>query len=245
MISTKTSSRRIDIDSEYYIFHIKVKKLDNFNQWVNALRAHRLARQHEINYGNSLNNATCDNGLVLKTNEQSSDLPVTKLNELEINDDLFRLQEKLIKLSSLLKLIEVSANSSSVTDLEGFKYKKPRRRFHLRKKKSNQSKSNEHAVENQISSSTHREDQLSLRNDNFLSLSHPSLNEEDCGSTNSTATQAEIEEQKPLSKTEAMSQFIQLANQGLTCSRFTLLQIIAYFTTSEQYLSGAFEDVPG
>lgn len=49
VISTKTSSRRIDIDSDTSIFHLKVKRdVEEFNQWVSALRNHRLARQHDL-----------------------------------------------------------------------------------------------------------------------------------------------------------------------------------------------------
>ncbi|KAJ6216844.1 hypothetical protein RDWZM_008001 [Blomia tropicalis] len=218
VISTKSSSRRIDIDSEYYIFHLKVKKIDNFNQWVNALKSHRLARQHEINYGNSLNNLICDNGIIglqpLSNNNRTNDLlspelTTTKFNEIEIDDDLLRLQEKLIKLSSLLKTIEVSTGDS-ITDFEGFKYKKPRRRFHLRKKKSNVSKSVEHPIENHV---TMKDDQLSLKGTNYLSLSHPSLAEEECGSHITTQTDGIDETRKPLSKTEAMNQFILVANE--------------------------------
>ena len=260
VISTKTSSRRIDIDSEYYIFHLKVKKLDNFNQWVNALKKHRLARQHEINYGNSLNDKTlCDNGLEnaslnFKHKEKlsSSDLFVTKFNEIDMNDDLFKLQEKLIKLSSLLKMIEVNNSSTVVTDLEGFKYKKPRRRFHLRKKKSNVSKSVDHSGDIHLGAvvvtANETADQLSMRSDNFLSLSHPSLAEEECTIANSIVSQSahkEADYQKPLTKTEAMSEFILLANQGLIfCVFYYLCNSCLFFLCSELHLSRAFKVFP-
>ncbi|KAH9389723.1 hypothetical protein TYRP_007270 [Tyrophagus putrescentiae] len=234
VISTKASSRRIDIDSGSDIFHLKVKKPDNFNQWVLALKNHRLARQHEMTYGTCLsstdnNNPTtvCDNGLNTNrltffkntTNKEisSSELSVSKFSEIDIQDDLFRLQEKLIKLSSLVKVIEVKHSSvTTVTDLEGFKYKKPRRRFHLRKKKSNagSSKSMDQGVE--LQQHPLKDDQLSLRSENYLSLSHPSLAEEDpsSGATSSSVGHVDSElNPKPLSKTEAMTEFIALANE--------------------------------
>lgn len=199
-------------------------------QWVNALKKHRLARQHEINYGTCLNSnpdttAECDNGLndFIQLNHKlkeklSSDLLATKFNEVDINDDLFRLQEKLIKLGSLLKLIEVN-NNNSVVDLEGFKYKKPRRRFHLRKKKSNVSKSVDQVIDSHPVTGGNKDDQVSLRNDDYLSLSHPSLTEEECGhGVGTQTTTSEVDDTKPLSKTEAMAEFIHLANQGwLNC----------------------------
>lgn len=241
VISTKASSRRIDIDSGSDIFHLKVKKPDNFTEWVLALKNHRLARQHEMTYGSSLastdntntkQTTVCDNGLnntnrltyKQTTNHKetlSSEycLPVSKFSEIDIQDNLFRLQEKLIKLSSLVKVMEVMKHSSitTVTDLEGFKYKKPRRRFHLRKKKSTAgsiSKSMDHGVEPPHLSQIKTDDQLSLRSDNFLSHSHPSLAEEDSAAT-SSVEQSANEFPKPLSKIEAMTEFIALANEGV------------------------------
>lgn len=224
-----------------------MKKPDNFTQWVLALKNHRLARQHEMTYGtsslarndnttNTEQTTVCDNGLkntnrltyIKTTNHQetpssdSSPPLVSKFSEIDIQDDLFRLQEKLIKLSSLVKVMEVMKKHSSittVTDLEGFKYKKPRRRFHLRKKKnsaSSISKSMDQGVEPPHLSQLKTEDQLSLRSDNFLSHSHPSLTEEE----HSTATSSSVgqstanEYPKPLSKIEAMTEFIALANEG-------------------------------
>lgn len=242
VISTKASSRRIDIDSGSDIFHLKVKKPDNFTQWVLALKNHRLSRQHEMTYGNCLastdNNTkqttVCDNGLTNtnrltynkttnhKETPSSESLPVSKFNEIDIQDDLFRLQEKLIKLSSLVKVMEVMKHSSitTVTDLEGFKYKKPRRRFHLRKKKSNagsMSKSMDQAVEPSTLSQLKTDDQLSLGSDNFLRHSHPSLAEEEhiSSATSSVGQPVSSEYPKPLSKIEAMTEFIALANEGV------------------------------
>ncbi|XP_015919304.1 oxysterol-binding protein-related protein 6 isoform X2 [Parasteatoda tepidariorum] len=51
VISTKSQRRRIDIDAEEHIYHLKVKNQTQFQEWVNQLRHHRLYRQHEISFG--------------------------------------------------------------------------------------------------------------------------------------------------------------------------------------------------
>lgn len=51
VISTKGKGRRIDIDAEEFIYHLKVKNQAQFQQWVPQLRHHRLYRQHEIAFG--------------------------------------------------------------------------------------------------------------------------------------------------------------------------------------------------
>ncbi|OTF71808.1 hypothetical protein BLA29_011301, partial [Euroglyphus maynei] len=132
VISCKPSSRRIDIDSDSGIFHLKAKKED-FNQWVQALRTHRLARQYEIAFSgtsnhnhiaslasitedlnffpqNPLKNSTSlssnnnNNPITLnqKCDKLSSSSSLLLINQSNVN----KIQEKLIKLSSMLKLIE-------------------------------------------------------------------------------------------------------------------------------------------
>ncbi|GAB6019047.1 hypothetical protein CHUAL_000674 [Chamberlinius hualienensis] len=51
VISTRVRGRRMDIDAEDCIYHLKVKSADSFNEWVNNLRYHRLHRQHQIAFG--------------------------------------------------------------------------------------------------------------------------------------------------------------------------------------------------
>ncbi|XP_022249828.1 oxysterol-binding protein-related protein 3-like isoform X2 [Limulus polyphemus] len=51
VVSTKSRGRRIDIDAEEFIYHLKVKKRSQFQQWIEQLREHRLYRQYEIAYG--------------------------------------------------------------------------------------------------------------------------------------------------------------------------------------------------
>ncbi|KAK7939271.1 hypothetical protein WMY93_002597 [Mugilogobius chulae] len=48
VMSIKKRSRRIDLDTEEHIYHLKVKSQDIFDAWVAKLRHHRLYRQNEI-----------------------------------------------------------------------------------------------------------------------------------------------------------------------------------------------------
>ncbi|RZF32243.1 hypothetical protein LSTR_LSTR011515 [Laodelphax striatellus] len=51
VISTKTKRRRLDIDAEEFIYHLKAKQVDVFRQWIDQLKQHRLYRQHVLTYG--------------------------------------------------------------------------------------------------------------------------------------------------------------------------------------------------
>ncbi|XP_064185880.1 oxysterol-binding protein-related protein 6 [Anguilla rostrata] len=48
VMSIKKRARRIDLDTEEHIYHLKVKSPDLFDAWVSKLRHHRLYRQNEI-----------------------------------------------------------------------------------------------------------------------------------------------------------------------------------------------------
>ncbi|OCT63653.1 oxysterol-binding protein-related protein 6 isoform X2 [Xenopus laevis] len=48
VMSIKKKARRIDLDTEENIYHLKVKSQDTFDSWVSKLRHHRLYRQNEI-----------------------------------------------------------------------------------------------------------------------------------------------------------------------------------------------------
>ncbi|XP_029641137.1 oxysterol-binding protein-related protein 6 isoform X9 [Octopus sinensis] len=47
----KRCQRRIDIDAEELVHHVKVKDPQLFEEWLSRLTHHRLYRQHEITYG--------------------------------------------------------------------------------------------------------------------------------------------------------------------------------------------------
>ncbi|XP_072435227.1 oxysterol-binding protein-related protein 6 isoform X2 [Chiloscyllium punctatum] len=48
VMSIKKKARRIDLDTEEHIYHLKVKSQEVFDAWVTKLRHHRLYRQNEI-----------------------------------------------------------------------------------------------------------------------------------------------------------------------------------------------------
>ncbi|KAK0150751.1 Oxysterol-binding protein-related protein 6 [Merluccius polli] len=48
VMSIKKRARRIDLDTEEHIYHLKVKSQEIFDAWVSKLRHHRLYRQNEI-----------------------------------------------------------------------------------------------------------------------------------------------------------------------------------------------------
>ncbi|XP_065347011.1 oxysterol-binding protein-related protein 6-like isoform X1 [Cloeon dipterum] len=51
VISSKLKRRRIDIDAEEFIYHLKAKTLETFQEWVEQLKLHRLYRQHVLTFG--------------------------------------------------------------------------------------------------------------------------------------------------------------------------------------------------
>lgn len=51
VISSKVKRRRIDIDAEEFIYHLKAKTEEAFRLWVKQLTVHRLYRQHVLTYG--------------------------------------------------------------------------------------------------------------------------------------------------------------------------------------------------
>ncbi|XP_075238108.1 oxysterol-binding protein-related protein 6-like isoform X2 [Lycorma delicatula] len=57
VISTKTKRRRLDIDAEEFIYHLKAKQDEVFQQWVEQLKQQRLYRQHVLTYGTRDNNS--------------------------------------------------------------------------------------------------------------------------------------------------------------------------------------------
>uniref|UniRef100_A0A4W3HCU8 Oxysterol-binding protein n=1 Tax=Callorhinchus milii TaxID=7868 RepID=A0A4W3HCU8_CALMI len=48
VMSIKKKAKCVDLDTEEHIYHLKVKSLELFNEWVMKLRHHRLYRQNEI-----------------------------------------------------------------------------------------------------------------------------------------------------------------------------------------------------
>lgn len=59
VISSKLKRRRLDIDAEEFIYHLKAKTDDTFTKWLQQLTVHRLYRQHILSYGTKVN-ALCN-----------------------------------------------------------------------------------------------------------------------------------------------------------------------------------------
>ncbi|XP_048000985.1 oxysterol-binding protein-related protein 3-like isoform X3 [Leguminivora glycinivorella] len=51
VISAKPRRRRIDIDADEFIYHLRAKTPEVFRTWLNVLKAHRLYRQHLLTFG--------------------------------------------------------------------------------------------------------------------------------------------------------------------------------------------------
>ncbi|CAH1977664.1 unnamed protein product [Acanthoscelides obtectus] len=161
VISTKQKRRRIDIDAEEFIYHLKAKSDEAFSNWVQQLTAHRLFRQHILTYGTNV-------GALFKPTDGLHSIPRTpeilsrdgsltrglqppngsiRLS-LWIHESLSALEQQqresasaeqsLTKLTKLLQQIE--SNSIVVVESTGEaqspNVKKDRRKFGLKKKKS-------------------------------------------------------------------------------------------------------------
>lgn len=50
VLTYKHNRHRIDIDTDQYVYHIKIKG-QHFDEWLKRLHHHRLYRQHELEYG--------------------------------------------------------------------------------------------------------------------------------------------------------------------------------------------------
>ncbi|KAF7489466.1 Oxysterol-binding protein-related protein 6 [Sarcoptes scabiei] len=234
VISCKNSSKRIDIDSDNCIFHIKVKK-DNYKHWVNALKTHRLAKQHEMSYSINpissvkqsnfpLPDELCDNdpsnydveklnlnNLHLQNIGRMSSETILNATTIGTIDSHFfsAIQEKLIKLGSLLRTIEAGSASSSIVELECYHHKKSRLRFHLRRKKHKE------LDQQSFGGRSSKSEDSNLIDQSYLSVSHPSLDDgienEKLPSTYCNGLVAQ--NYKPITKELAMQDFVQLANE--------------------------------
>ncbi|XP_046679682.1 oxysterol-binding protein-related protein 6-like isoform X3 [Homalodisca vitripennis] len=158
VISTKSKRKRLDIDAEEFIHHLKAKQYDVFQQWVQQLKQHRLYRQHLLTYGTRealLRNTDDEKNTpnnVHRNNHKSSEVrtppPLPRLAAwlLEASPplelaarDLTQAQQTLAQLTRLLEQLETSSQpDSEMSVADGFSpnVKKDRRKFGLRKKKS-------------------------------------------------------------------------------------------------------------
>ncbi|XP_023018178.1 oxysterol-binding protein-related protein 6 isoform X2 [Leptinotarsa decemlineata] len=165
VISTKQKRKRIDIDAEEFIYHLKAKSDDAFSNWVQQLTAHRLFRQHILTYGTNV-------GALFKPMDGLHSIPRTPeilsrdgsltrglkppngggrlsiwMQESLVNIEQYQrdatiIEQNITKLTRLLQQIESSNPIVAETAIEALSpnVKKDRRKFGLKKKKSSSSK---------------------------------------------------------------------------------------------------------
>uniref|UniRef100_A0A8C6PQZ0 Oxysterol-binding protein n=1 Tax=Nothobranchius furzeri TaxID=105023 RepID=A0A8C6PQZ0_NOTFU len=114
VMSIKKRARRIDLDTEEHIYHLKIKSPDIFDAWVSKLRHHRLYRQNEI--VRSPRDATMRAFPPSAAMESPQPAP-TVVNEKWICDyfvtKLARCQSSLTELSRLLQSLEILQRTQS------------------------------------------------------------------------------------------------------------------------------------
>ncbi|XP_037873861.1 oxysterol-binding protein-related protein 3 isoform X5 [Bombyx mori] len=139
VISAKARRRRIDIDADEFIYHLRAKTPDVFRTWLSVLKAHRLYRQHLLTFGARESapkiNAPLDDPAATDTSSQSGG-PLENASR-----ELGQAQLSVQQLQRLLDALEMQQQVHHDTDvsLDGASpnVKKDRRKFGLRKKKSN------------------------------------------------------------------------------------------------------------
>ncbi|XP_045455674.1 oxysterol-binding protein-related protein 6-like [Melitaea cinxia] len=170
VISAKARRRRIDIDADEFIYHLRAKTPDVFRTWLNILKTHRLYRQHLLTFGarESVPKIHAPNDEALPTDTSSrlvsptsppirgpqagfvSGTPGGRLSGWiiesggpldNVSRELGQAQLSVQQLQRLLEALELQQQAHHDTDvsLEGASpnVKKDRRKFGLRKKKSN------------------------------------------------------------------------------------------------------------
>uniref|UniRef100_A0A663MES6 Oxysterol-binding protein n=1 Tax=Athene cunicularia TaxID=194338 RepID=A0A663MES6_ATHCN len=124
VMSIKKKARRIDLDTEEHIYHLKVKSQDSFDAWVSKLRHHRLYRQNEI--VRSPRDASFHIFPSASTTESSpaanvSDGKVCSVLLLKTHAYLAHCQSNLVELSKLLQNLEILQRTQSApnfTDMQ-------------------------------------------------------------------------------------------------------------------------------
>ncbi|XP_050522034.1 oxysterol-binding protein-related protein 6-like isoform X2 [Daktulosphaira vitifoliae] len=134
VISTKYQRKRLDIDAEEFIYHLKAKTYEAFSDWVKEIKHHRLYRQHILTYGFSKQPPTQQPTAV---NACSS---TTQLNGWCSNlvdsatSELKHVEQNMKSLNRILDQLESVEND--VSGIDGVTTTKKSTRFRLRKKKS-------------------------------------------------------------------------------------------------------------
>lgn len=77
VISAKSKRRRLDIDTEEFIYHLKAKTFESFSEWLEQLKKHRLYRQHILTFGNGSSKMVTENNKVARGSKIRTKLPLT------------------------------------------------------------------------------------------------------------------------------------------------------------------------
>ncbi|XP_018566852.1 oxysterol-binding protein-related protein 3 isoform X1 [Anoplophora glabripennis] len=204
VITTKQRRRRIDIDAEEFIYHLKAKTDDTFSGWVQQLTAHRLYRQHILTYGTNvgalfsptdgLHNISRTPEIVSRDGSLTRGLkPPNGTGRLSIwlqeslstleqyQRDATVIEQNITKLSRLLQQIESSniVIAESACEALSPNVKKDRRKFGLKKKKSSKGGSVDLTIQfaNKSSSATDTDNISPLSANSFSAISSsPQLN---------------------------------------------------------------------
>ncbi|XP_054277187.1 oxysterol-binding protein-related protein 3-like isoform X2 [Macrosteles quadrilineatus] len=127
VISTKSKRKRLDIDAEEFIHHLKAKQYEVFQQWVQQLKQHRLYRQHLLTYGTrdailSDDNKNTPNNVhrTKLSPEVGREVPRLAAWLLEANPpldmaarDLTQAQQSLAQLARLVEQLETSSQADT------------------------------------------------------------------------------------------------------------------------------------
>uniref|UniRef100_A0A8C6VXF8 Oxysterol-binding protein n=1 Tax=Nothobranchius furzeri TaxID=105023 RepID=A0A8C6VXF8_NOTFU len=114
VMSIKKRARRIDLDTEEHIYHLKIKSPDIFDAWVSKLRHHRLYRQNEI--VRSPRDATMRAFPPSAAMESPQPAPTVKwICDYFVTSNVFlaRCQSSLTELSRLLQSLEILQRTQS------------------------------------------------------------------------------------------------------------------------------------
>ncbi|XP_063542301.1 oxysterol-binding protein-related protein 6-like isoform X9 [Cydia strobilella] len=142
VISAKPRRRRIDIDADEFIYHLRAKTPDVFRTWLNVLKAHRLYRQHLLTFGARESvpkiNAPLDDLPPTTDTSSQSGGPLESASR-ELGQAQLSVQQLQRLLDAMLEIQNMHHHDTDQVSLEGASpnVKKDRRKFGLRKKKSN------------------------------------------------------------------------------------------------------------
>lgn len=160
VISSKGKRKRIDIDADEFIHHLKAKRYETFLEWVEQLKKHRLYRQHVLTFGNvrhvqgrilpDINKPIKDRTQLLLHGAErikAHSPPSSRLTAWviessrpleKVTNELEHVQEQLNKLFAVFDQLETGVeNEVQLSDGLSSNMKRDKRIFGLRKKKSN------------------------------------------------------------------------------------------------------------